>query len=83
MQLFNLVRNQVERKEKAGPNSFVWFKPLLRDSRDNLETLSYFLCRSEEAEREGNLHRMYAERLMLAQYFKQHNNDELATHFLK
>ncbi|XP_063728691.1 tetratricopeptide repeat protein 29-like, partial [Symsagittifera roscoffensis] len=82
-ELFNLVTSQVAKREEAGPNSFLWFKPLLRDNRQHLETLSYFLCRSEEAQREGNLARVYGERLMLAEYFEQNSFDELATHFYK
>ena len=82
--MFNLVEGQVKRKEKAGPNSFIWFKPLLKENRQHLETLSYFLCRCEDAERHGNLHRMYAERLMLAEYFREiGDQQELATHFFK
>lgn len=52
-EMFNLMRQQKEGREKLGQNSGVFEQPLLEDEPDKLDQLMHHLTTSEAARRRG------------------------------
>ncbi|KAK6976064.1 tetratricopeptide repeat protein 29 [Biomphalaria glabrata] len=81
-ELINLIRQQHERREAAGPESFIWTKPVLPDQPDKLEMMKMYLTRAEAASRIGHYLDEYQSRYDLAQSFKDNPDDQwLVDHF--
>ncbi|CAL1539763.1 unnamed protein product [Lymnaea stagnalis] len=80
-ELINLIRQQHERREAAGPESFLWTKPVLPDQPEKLDMMKVYLTRAEAASRIGNYSEEYQARYDLAQVFKDNPDDQwLADH---
>ncbi|CAG5120048.1 unnamed protein product [Candidula unifasciata] len=81
-ELVTLIRQQMERREAAGPESFLWTKPLLQDQRPKLDLLKYYTTKAESANREDNIEEEYTARYELAQSYTHDPDDQwLADHF--
>lgn len=52
-ELFNLVRQQLEEREAAGPESFMWIQTMLVNEHEKLDTIRFFLTQAENAQRAG------------------------------
>lgn len=52
-ELINLIHQQHERREAAGPESFLWTKPVLPDQPEKLDMMKMYLTRAEAASRLG------------------------------
>ena len=81
-ELVNLIRQQMEKREAAGPESFLWTKPVLQDQIEKLDVMKLHLTEAEAANRVGNFSSEYKARYDLAQYFKANEDDHwLVDHF--
>ncbi|BFZ24041.1 hypothetical protein BsWGS_27081 [Bradybaena similaris] len=81
-ELVTLIRQQVDRREAAGPESFLWNKPLLENQTVKLDFLKRHMTKAEAANRNDNLADEYNARYQLAQYFSRDPDDQwLADHF--
>lgn len=54
-ELVKLIRQQTERREAAGPESYLWTQPLIKDQPSKLDTLKLLLTKAEYASRLGEL----------------------------
>ncbi|CAG5125879.1 unnamed protein product [Candidula unifasciata] len=81
-ELIMLIRQQVEERDAAGPESFLWTRPLIRDQASKLDTLKLLLTKAEQASRLENIEEEYRARFELAQSFRKDPNDQwLVEHF--
>ena len=53
-ELFNLIQQQLQEREIAGPESLMWTQTMLQDKQEELDTLKYYLTTAETAQRKGN-----------------------------
>jgi len=81
-EMINLIRQQMEKREAAGPESFLWTKPVLQDQTEKLDVMKTQLTEAEGANRMGHFGREYKARYELAQFFKANEDDHwLVDHF--
>ncbi|GFN94233.1 tetratricopeptide repeat protein 29 [Plakobranchus ocellatus] len=81
-EMVNLIRQQMDRREAAGPESFLWQKPVLKDQTEKLDLMKTYLTQAEAASRKGDWASEYASRYELAQVFKDNPDDMwLTDHF--
>ena len=52
-ELFALIHQQNDERERAGPESALWNQTLLENEYDKLDTLKHYLTNAETALREG------------------------------
>jgi len=57
-ELVNLIRQQMEKREAAGPESFLWTKPVLQDQTEKLDMMKIHLTEAEAANRIGKVNKM-------------------------
>ena len=50
----------MEKREAAGPESFLWTKPVLQDQTEKLDIMKHHLTEAEAAHRIGELHLEYS-----------------------
>ncbi|PVD34558.1 hypothetical protein C0Q70_05834 [Pomacea canaliculata] len=80
-ELFNLVRQQLEEREAAGPESFMWIQTMLVNEHEKLDTIRFFLTQAENAQRAGVYEDVYQSRYELACYFQKTGDKWLVDHF--
>lgn len=54
-EMTNLIKQQNTKREAAGPESFLWTRPVLTDQTEKLDTMKHYLTRAEAASRLGIL----------------------------
>ena len=81
-ELFDLVQCQKAEHERAGPAA-VLLEPLIHCDHPKLEYLRVQLTAAEDADRAGDLERVYVARRSLAQYFEKNQGQWLAVHFYR
>ncbi|XP_076446157.1 tetratricopeptide repeat protein 29-like [Babylonia areolata] len=82
-ELFNLIQQQLQEREAAGPESLMWTQTMLQDKHEELETLKHYLTIAETAQRKGDYISVYLARYDLACYFQPTKDKWLADHFFK
>ncbi|BFZ14520.1 hypothetical protein BsWGS_17559 [Bradybaena similaris] len=75
-ELVKLIRQQTERREAAGPESYLWTQPLIKDQAPKLDTLKLLLTKAEYANRLENIEEEYKARFELAQSFTSDPHDQ-------
>ena len=54
-ELFILIRQQNDERDRAGPESSIWNQTLLENEPEKLEMLKAYLTKAEDAQRKGKL----------------------------
>lgn len=80
-ELFALIKQQEEERQRQGAESLMWTMVMLKDQHDKLDMLKQHLCKAEEAERKGDFAEVYRNRYELARYFQSGGDKWLADHF--
>ncbi|XP_031553571.1 tetratricopeptide repeat protein 29-like [Actinia tenebrosa] len=82
-ELFNLMEQQKQEREKLGPDSGLSDLPLLEDEPDKLDQLKLHLTTAEASKRRGKMDIVYHSLLSLAKYFEESGDLWLSNHFYK
>ncbi|KAL8617141.1 hypothetical protein ACOMHN_014311 [Nucella lapillus] len=82
-ELFNLIQQQLQEREAAGPESLMWTQTMLEDKHKELDNLKNYLTLAEAAQRKGDYMAVYMARYELACYFQPTKDKWLADHFFK
>ncbi|XP_052075827.1 tetratricopeptide repeat protein 29-like isoform X1 [Mytilus californianus] len=80
-ELFALIKQQEEERQRQGEESLMWTMVMLKDQHEKLDMLKQHLCKAEEAERKGDFGEVYRSRYELARYFQSGGDKWLADHF--
>ncbi|XP_061817054.1 tetratricopeptide repeat protein 29 [Nerophis lumbriciformis] len=80
-ELFLLIHLDQERREAAEVNSAVSLQTPLEEQQEKMESISRYLSRSEQAQREGRWPLAYEQRLVLGGYFTDEEDLWLSLHF--
>ncbi|KAL5011539.1 hypothetical protein ScPMuIL_010090 [Solemya velum] len=80
-ELFALIKQQEEDRQRAGPESLMWSMTMLKEEYEKLDMLKIHLTRAEDAYRKGLYDEVYKSRYELAKFFQMTSDKWLADHF--
>lgn len=82
-ELFTLIHQQLDERQRQGPESFMWTQVMLENEHEKLDILKRHLMKAETAQRSENFLEVYECRYELANYFISTGDKWLSDHFFQ